>query len=499
MYMPVYRDDVVATDRRDAVVGVVVAIFKIDEVVEMSWKDLDNEAIECWIYDETTPTDTQFVFYRSGNPKRKANGDDPHVIPVATPATLKHETEIKEAGRRWVVRFTATPAYFVKHRSLQAWAVLGGGMLVTGLLGAVLLVVTGRAAVVAELVQQRTADLEESRRFTERIAQMMPSILYVVDLKEHRTLFVNQRVEPNLGYSQEEFDKPGSSAFSSITHPEDVAKIDWAAEQYQTVEDGAIIELEYRVQDADGNWHWLHGRETIFGRDADGNPIQVLGAAQDITDRKRLELEVLEVATSEQRRIGGELHDSVGQELTGLCMLADNLTEGLRDAAPEEAQSADRIARGLRQALGEVRGLSRGLIPVEVDSEGLMAALSELATRTTEVHGIPCEFSCQAPVTVHDNFTATQLFRIAQEATTNALKHSKATNIHLGLERKGAFITLKIADDGVGLPEDMPETGVGLRIMRYRAGQIGAQLSLRAHVGGGTLVSCMLYRGNSDD
>src|SRR5258706_13643830 len=105
---------------------------------------------------------------------------------------------------------------------------------------------------------------------------------------------------------------------------------------------------------------------------------QILGAAQDITDRKRLEQEVLEIATSEQRRIGQELHDGTGQELTGLCMMADNLADALKEVSVAEEQTARRIARGLRQALGQVRLLSRGLIPVEVDAEGLMAALTEL-------------------------------------------------------------------------------------------------------------------------
>jgi PAS domain S-box-containing protein len=497
IYMPVYRDDVVPSDKREAVIGYVVAVFRIGEIVNLAWKDSDSEGIECWIYDDTTPAEKHFAFYRSSN--QDGNDKVPPPLPTAAPGRLQRQTTVDAAGRRWVMQFATTPEYLVKQRSAQAWAVLAGGMLVTGLLGAVLLVVTGRAAVVTELVQERTADLEESRRFTERIAQMMPSVLYVIDLKEHRTLFVSQRAESILGYSPEQMSQKGPSAFRTIAHPDDVAKFDWAAEQYQTAEDGATIEMEYRVRHANGEWRWMHARETIFGRDVDGNPTQVLGAALDVTDRKRLELEVLEVAATEQRRIGGELHDSVGQELTGLCMLVDNLGEGLRDESPDEAQRADRIAGGLRQALGEVRALSRGLIPVEVDSEGLMAALSDLASRTTEVHGIPCEFSCQSPVTVHNNFTATQLFRIAQEAMTNAVKHSKAANIRVSLERKGAFLTLKIADDGIGLPEDMEESGVGLRIMRYRAGQIGAQLSVRTAGGGGTLVSCMLYRGNSDD
>jgi PAS domain S-box-containing protein len=657
VFLPIYQDGAVpdeTSERREAVVGYVVAVLRFGQIVDLAWQGFDSEAIDCWLYDATTPSDKHFAYYRGATPVPTTGFPPPE--PTSTPTTLQRQTTINEAGRRWTVQFLATPAYVVKHRSLQAWAVLAGGMLVIGLLGAVLLVVTGRTALVADLVHERTADLalanaaltqeidervrteatlksnqeslrqseerfrllvegatdyaifmldpsgrvvswtaaaarikgyrpeeiigqhyscfftdddirngqpalaleaatregrfeyegwrvrkdgstfwshamitalrdgdgnlkgfskitrdlterkkseaalEESRRFTERIAEMMPSILYVIDLKAESTLFVNQRVEPILGYTPDQMKKGSQSAFLAITHPDDVAKIEWANEQYQIADDGAVIEIEFRVQDARGEWRWLHGRETIFGRDPDGNPTQILGTAQDVTDRKRLELEVLEVAASEQRRIGGELHDGVGQELTGLCMLADNLAEGLGEVAPDESQRAARIAFGLRQALGEVRALSRGLIPVEVDSEGLMAALTELASRSSELQGGPCRFSCQAPVAVDDNFTATQLFRIAQEAMTNALKHSKAKNICISLDRKGDCIALKITDDGVGLPNGKEEIpGVGMRIMRYRAGQIGAQFSVRSTAKGGTLVSCTLYRGTSDD
>jgi PAS domain S-box-containing protein len=544
IYMPIYHDGAVTSDRREAVVGYVVAIFKMGEIVDLAWKDSDSEAIDCWLYDET-PSDKHFAFYRGAT---QGNADAPiPPVPATTPGSLQRQTTIDAAGRHWVLQFAAGPAYLLKHRSTQAWAVLAGGMVLTGLLGAVLLVVTGRAALVADLVDERTADLaranaaltqeidervrteatlkaheeslrqseerfrllvegasdyaifmldphglvvswtaaaarikgyradeiigqtisrfytgedirnglpaqalevaaregrfesegwrvrkdgstfwahatiaalrdadgnlkgfskitrdlterkkaqaalDESRRFIERVAEMMPSILYVIDLKAQRLLFINQRVEPILGFSASQREAGDRAAFLAKIHPDDYAKVESAHEQYQIAEDGAIIEAEYRIQHVGGEWRWLHGRETIFTRDADGSPTQILGTAQDVTDRKRLELEVLEVAASEQRRIGGELHDGVGQELTGMCMLVDNLAEGLRELDVDESERAARIARGLRKSLGDVRALSRGLIPVEVDSEGLMAALTELATAAA---------NCTAPTAI---------------------------------------------------------------------------------------------------
>jgi signal transduction histidine kinase len=134
---------------------------------------------------------------------------------------------------------------------------------------------------------------------------------------------------------------------------------------------------------------------------------------------------------------------------------------------------------------------------VEVDAEGLMAALTELTNRISDLHAVNCVFDCVEPVPVEDNYTATQLYRIAQEAITNALKHGQAANLRVSLETRGDYITLKIADDGVGIPDtDEAQEGMGLRIMRYRAGQIGAHFTVRPGPTNGTVVTCTLFRGN---
>lgn len=341
------------------------------------------------------------------------------------------------------------------------------------------------------------AALEESQRFVQRIAEMTPSILYVYDVKQQCNIFVNRRLESFLGYAWEENPHPTMPTLLSDIHPDDLPRAEWASEQCQTADDGAVIDSEYRIRHANGEWRWLSCRNTVFVRDLTGSPAQILGSAEDITARKRLEQEVLEIAALEQRRIGQELHDGTGQELTGLCMLADSLADSLKDVSADEAQNARRIAQGLRQALGQVRLLSRGLIPVEVDAEGLMAALTELTNRISELHAVRCTFDYAEPVLVEDNNTATQLYRIAQEAITNALKHGRTSSIQVSLVARGHYITLKITDDGVGMPEtESVKEGMGLRIMRYRAGQIGAHFNVLPGPACGTVVTCTLYRGS---
>jgi signal transduction histidine kinase len=139
------------------------------------------------------------------------------------------------------------------------------------------------------------------------------------------------------------------------------------------------------------------------------------------------------------------------------------------------------------------------MIPVEVDAEGLMSALADLAARTREASGLLCSFECPAPVPVNDNTTATHLYYIAQEAVTNALKHGRPSRIEIGLRKDNGRLVQTVRDDGDGLPRAPVESGgMGLRIMRYRATVINAELTCGAADGGGTLVRCVLVEGVND-
>ena len=221
----------------------------------------------------------------------------------------------------------------------------------------------------------------------------------------------------------------------------------------------------------------------------DGRQRLFTGVVRDISDRKFIEKEVLESVADEQRRIGQDLHDGTGQELTGLGFLAQELAESLKAKSRAEATTARKIVEGLDRALKQVRQVSKGLIPVDISAEGLMVALGDLAESVTSQSKVKCRFS--GPVPIHDNQTATHLYRIAQEAITNALKHSRANHITVSLNAHDDGVTLSIRDDGVGLADQADATsGMGLKIMRYRASLIGATLHVEAADDGGTLVTC---------
>jgi PAS domain S-box-containing protein len=211
----------------------------------------------------------------------------------------------------------------------------------------------------------------------------------------------------------------------------------------------------------------------------------------DITERKRLERRVLEVGDIERRRIGQDLHDDLCQRLAGIQLMGDVLQRDLLAKAKSEAGQAGMIAARIRDAIANTRHIARGLSPVALESNGLMVALQELAENSGKLFQISCEFRFDGCFAVDDNTVATHLYRIAQEAVTNAVKHGHAKEIVIRFTEWEDKRTLTITDDGLGLPETFAKNqGTGLQIMKYRAATIGASLEVRRAGGRGICVSC---------
>jgi PAS domain S-box-containing protein len=213
--------------------------------------------------------------------------------------------------------------------------------------------------------------------------------------------------------------------------------------------------------------------------------------SRDITERVNLERELLEIGERERRRIAQDLHDGLGQLLVGTAFLGDTLRHELARRSPPEARKLDRLLEVLREAITQTRSLARGLHPVKPEPEGLMVALEELARRTSSLFRTKCKVICPLPVLIEDGATATHLYRIAQEAVTNAVKHGKPSRIQIHLFRTQEGIYLKVKDNGSGLlTMSRKGEGMGLRIMRHRAGAIGGTLTVQRRSGGGTTVVC---------
>lgn len=212
-----------------------------------------------------------------------------------------------------------------------------------------------------------------------------------------------------------------------------------------------------------------------------------------IAQRTVLKKEVLETSTREQQRISPDLHDGVGQELTGLSYMAKSLAA----KSQADANTAESIAEGIQRALRSVHETICGLAPVELDTHGLMAALRRLAKSTCELFDIDCRFNCDKPIPVESNMVATHLYRVSQEAVHNAIKHAGAGRILIGLDSTKGRLQLEVSDDGQGIVEPHQTEGLGLQIMRYRAHAIGADFDIRQGINGGTVVMLSLALGDT--
>ena len=219
----------------------------------------------------------------------------------------------------------------------------------------------------------------------------------------------------------------------------------------------------------------------------------------DITALRKLERQIAEVSDREQRRLGQDLHDGLCQQLVSLAFAARTLADRLQEDARPETAEADRLAELLNDAITQARDVARGLYLVQLEVGGLSSALEELANRIRARHPLKITFEDRSLVTVEDAFVATDLFRIAQEAISNIIKHARATEITLILEADESLVTLRVQDNGIGIPRTALQTskGMGLHIMQYRARMIGATCTIEAGAAGGTVLTCSLVRPNT--
>ena len=234
--------------------------------------------------------------------------------------------------------------------------------------------------------------------------------------------------------------------------------------------------------------------------DEKNNVTGLIFSLQNVTQRKKLEQEILEISQREQQRIGQDLHDVLGQNLTGLSFLAKVLQRKLAEKSLPETAEAEKIAKLCNQAVIQARSLARGLCPVEFKADGLMTALQDFALNLENVFGITCHFVCKTPIFIHDNTVATHLYHIVQEAVNNAIKHGKAKHVKIDLSTRGEKVVLSIMDNGIGIPDDLEKNqGIGLSIMSYRARMIGASFDVQRSGKGGTMVTCEFKNSRPHD
>jgi signal transduction histidine kinase len=225
-------------------------------------------------------------------------------------------------------------------------------------------------------------------------------------------------------------------------------------------------------------------------------PTRVGKVMEQIAKERRLqqlEREVLQISETEQRRIGQDLHDGVCQRLVGIELMSEALEHKVARKSKTLAAQLAVISQNLREVAGQTRALAHGLSPLAMGIEGLTETLRELAASTEGLFLVACRFESESPVRIQDHVTATHLYRIAQEAISNAIKHGHAAHIEIGLDERPEGIVLSVADDGRGHAPFAPSNhGMGLHIMQYRANQIAGTLTITSRPSGGIVVACSL-------
>ena len=256
----------------------------------------------------------------------------------------------------------------------------------------------------------------------------------------------------------------------------------------------SLLAEEIEAPDVSRQW-W---RWTIVPLALHGRVESVAMITHNTTAERRAEGEIMAVGELEEQRIGQDLHDGLGQELMGLGYMAETLRRRLNRKRIAESGLAEELVGGIESALDSLRGLARGLVGMERYPQGLPYALNELAASIGQHSRISCCFQGKQNVTIADAEIATHLFRITQEATNNAVKHSMASGIEISLKETRDHLVLRISDNGTGMPENPDKSeGLGLRNMRHRARVIGATFRVLSDTNKGTTVECSLNRSVS--
>jgi PAS domain S-box-containing protein len=333
--------------------------------------------------------------------------------------------------------------------------------------------------------ERRSAEmaLEEQRVLLGALMDSLPEMIYAVDT-ENRLTMLNRAL---LGVLRTNREEALGRRLSELWTEENVLDMEaQAAASMRTARTATDQERIWMMKDGTVRWFTFTHVPLLDHGAVSG----LVCTVQEVTARKALEQEILEISNREQRRLGSDLHDGLGQELTGLSLLVKGLEVQLSREAPQYSPQATKISDLLARAIQSTRSLARGLAPVNLERGGLPEALKHLAARCTDLYSLQCTFSYGGQKLPElEEGAATHLYRIAQEATTNAARYARAKFVSIELRPAGRKLQRSIADDGIGLSAGLAQgrPGMGLKIMEYRARMLGGTIAFE-EPGAGTRI-----------
>jgi len=340
--------------------------------------------------------------------------------------------------------------------------------------------------------------LNEERELMKQIADSIPCVPYIYDLVDSRIVYTNRSLARILGYSADEILDMDKGFLQCLMHPDDLAKYPELIRKYESATDEDVFETEYRLRHANGKWRWFVSRSTVFTRDTDGKPRQIIGTAQDITERKqtisnmerlasenrRLLQDLILAQERERYRIAQELHDELGQNLTVIKTETARALARCQDNS-ELAGILHEIDTAISDVFVAARNIHNGLRPIMIDSLGIEEALRHLV-QNWKMQGVQCELKLDKMLYKLENEFSLAIYRILQECLTNISRHASASRVRIQCIRQGkktgngGLLHLIVEDNGKGMDTDTVSGGFGLISMRERSYALGGTFSLQS-------------------
>jgi PAS domain S-box-containing protein len=508
MRLAVYRNGMktdTVEERRAAYLGSVGAGFNIDRLMKGVLDEKMLSYMRFVVYDVGATADRP-DFPSSGAKRllfdsaKMINGSPPRLAEDGTESTFVHVLPIKVAGRIWEIHFSAPKAVVIgRVDQLLPFMVAAGGLVLTLLLFGVLYSLSSSRNRALALAAQMTKDLRETEERFRLITENASDLITVIN-PQGRRVYANPAFGKLFGSAEALI---GSDAFGEV-HPQDKAHV--RKTFFDTLEDGQNRRAEFRFLLPGGEVRYIESHRSAV-LDPQGRVALVVAVARDVTERKRADEDLqnyaerlrvtsrklVEVQETERRLIASELHDRVGQNLTGLGINLSIVAGGLQaEDKPELAARLEDSNALLRNTVDAIRNLMAELRPHTLDEYGLPAALRALAAGFSKRTGIQVSFDGDPARMGLPKAVDLAMFRIVQEALNNVAKHSNADRVEIAVSRWNGHALLSVRDNGIGFDarkvESSEKSGWGLRIMRERAEAVGARFSLKAEPNAGVNV-----------